>query len=410
MIPPEVLEQPELYKKVGERNHDLLHYTPAALLWQRRVTEQYIRLDQKEAPPISKPSPAPPIEGAAITPEFAAQLIIAKYCDHLPHYRQAGIWKREQDINLSRQTINKWTHAVAQHLKGVADAIGRELRDAEVLQLDETPIKYLLPGNGKTKQGYYWVMRNPETSEVYFHWETTRGKNGLKRTLGWDEKSNTIDFSGILQCDGYSAYISLAKELEGIQLGGCLAHMRRKFLRDESFTSIAWGKDFTKKVQQLYRLERELKDSNAPPDIRRQVRQKLAKPIVADLQQTLVTQKLNYRPKSTLGEAISYALKEWAGFERYVDNGRLEIDNNGVENAIRPTKLGAKNHLFIGSAEAGESSAILYTLIENCRTLGLNPRDYLVKAIKGLTQDIDAVELTPAKLAQQLKPTQSEAA
>ncbi len=165
----EVEANPALYRKTGERHHDLLHHQRAELLWQRKITEQYVRIDQKEAPPLSSPAPAPPIEGASITAEFAAQLIIAKYCDHLPHYRQAGIFWREQSIDLSRQTINKWTHAIAQHLQGISEAIGRELRMEDVLQIDETPIDYLLPGNGKTKKGYYWVIRNPETGAVYYH-------------------------------------------------------------------------------------------------------------------------------------------------------------------------------------------------------------------------------------------------
>lgn len=398
-IPDEVKANPELYWKTGERHHDLLHHQRAELLWRRKVTEQYVRKDQKEAPPVSSPAPPPPIEGASITPELAAQLIIAKYCDHLPHYRQSGIFSREQGVDLSRQTINKWTHAIADHLHGIAEAIGRELKSADVLQLDETPIKYLLPGNGKTKQGYYWVMRNPETGEVYFHWETTRGKDGLKRTLGWDTETNSLDFTGMIQCDGYTAYNSLQKELAGIKLGGCLAHIRRKFLQDEGFTDLAWGKELIGQIQELYRVEKEI--TNAPPDERRRVRQEKAKPIVDQLKQTLITQQSS-RPKSAIGEAIRYALGQWESFELYLENGKLEIDNNGVENAIRPTKLGVKNHLFIGSAEAGTNSAILYTIVENCRALHLNPRDYLVEAIT-MVNTIDASDLTPAKYRQKLE-------
>jgi len=405
--PAEVEAHPERYKKIGERHHDLLHHQTAKVLWERTITEQYVRIDHKEAPPLSAPAPVPPITGAAITPEFAAQLIIAKYCDHLPHYRQSGIFLREQGIELSRQTINKWTHAIASHLSDIADAIGRELRMADVLQIDETPIKYLQPGNGKTKQGYYWVLRDPITQQVYFHWETTRGKNALKRTLGWDEESNTLDFSGTLQCDGYTAYLSLKKELEGIELGGCLTHIRRKFLRDESFTTLTWGQTFIYQTQKLYSIEREL--ANAPPAERKRIRQEQARPIVAQLKQTLITQKSNYRPKSTIGEAITYALKEWEGFERYLEDGKLDIDNNGVENAIRPTKLGAKNHLFIGSAEAGDDTALLYTIIENCKVAGLNPRGYLAYAIQQIGT-VDASELTPNKHAQQLKDATQAAA
>lgn len=407
--PQEVLENPELFRKIGERFHDLLHHQKEELLWQRTVTEQYVRVDEKTEVPVSPPAPLPPVPGAAITPELAAHLIIAKYCDHLPHYRQAVMWKRELDIQLNRQTLNQWTHAIAEHLKGVAEAIGRELRLSEVLQLDETPIDYLSPGAGKAKKGYYWVMRNPETKAVYYHWETTRGKDGLKRTLGWGQTSNTIDFRGTIQCDGYGVYTSLQKELAGLKMGGCLAHIRRKFLRDGSIRTLSWSAEWLSKVQILYRIERELKESQAPPDERRKIRQKRSKPIVTQLKATLVEQKPNYRPKSAIGEAIRYALSQWSCFERYLEDGKLEIDNNGVENAIRPTKLGAKNHLFIGSAEAGTNSAVLYTLVENCRALGLNPRDYLIWAINGL-QAKPAEKLTPACLSHQIQDTKSLAA
>ena len=405
ITPPEVEANPEDYEKISERHHDLLHHQRAELYWQRKVTGVYKKKSDREEAPISAPAPEPPIEGAMITPELAAQIVIAKYCDHLPHYRQAGIWKREQDINLSRQTINTWTHAIANHLRGIAAAIGRELRASDVLQLDETPIDYLKPGHGKCKKGYYWVMRDPQSRAVYYHWEITRSKEGLKRTLGWDEESNTLDYIGTIQCDGYSAYQSLQKELNGIQLGGCLAHIRRKFLKDES--NELWVAKLLRQIQVLYRIERELK--GAPPDERRRIRQKQSKPIVDRLKATFITQKPNYRPKSNIGEAITYALGQWAEFEQYLENGKLEIDNNGVENAIRPTKLGAKNHLFIGSAGAGTKSAILYTLIENCGALGLNPRDYLVWAIKEI-KSRPAEELTPAQMARTLKVDRRSAA
>jgi len=130
--------------------------------------------------------------------------------------------------------------------------------------------------------------------------------------------------------------------------------------------------------------------------------------LTKQLYQTLIEQQSHYRPKSAIGEAISYALKEWAGFERYLENGKLDIDNNGVENAIRPTKLGAKNYLFFGSAEAGEYNAVLYTIIENCKVLGLNPRTYLEHVIPALHKQ-SPQELTPAKLLPKLKPQEDRA-
>lgn len=402
IIPQEVLDNPADYQEISVREHDLLHHQRAELYWQRTLTRIYKKKNDRTQAPICSPAPVPPIVGAAITPELAAEIVVSKYCDHLPHYRQSAIWKREQEVTLARQTINGWTQAVADTLFGIYEAIGKELRLATTLQLDETPIPYLKPGNGKTKNGYFWVMRDPITGAVYFHWETTRSKDGLKRTLGWDEENNTFDYSGTLQCDGYSAYRSLAAELAGIILGSCLTHIRRKFLKDEGFKNLPWGVAFLKDIQTLYAIEERLKNANAPPDERRRIRQAESKPIVEKLYQTLITQQVNYRPKSAIGEAVAYALAEWTGFERYLEDGKLDIDNNGVENAIRPTKLGAKNYLFFGSAEAGKYNAVLYTLLENCKVLGINPRDYLEYVIPAL-KNKPAEELTPAKLTKILK-------
>lgn len=402
ITPEEVLKNPEKFRKIGESHHDLLHHQRSKLLWHRTVTEKYVPREDKKAPPLSAPAPLPPISGAAITPQLASQIVIGKYCDHLPHYRQSRIWKREYDVSLGRQTINRWTHAVAEHLFPIYDALGCELRSAQTLQLDETPLDYLKAGHGKTKKGYLWVMRNPVTKAVYYHWETTRSKEGLKRTLGWNPQTNTVDFAGTIQCDGYSAYQSLHKELSGLTLGGCLAHIRRRFIQDESFVATAWGAHFLKSIQRLYQIETKLKKANAPPDQRRRVRQEYAKPIVIELQEKLLSQKINYRPKSSIGVAISYALNQWDRFAHYLEDGTLEIDNNGVENAIRPTKLGAKNFLFIGSAEAGTNTAVLYTLLENCKVLGLNPRDYLEHVITAI-HIIEPVKLTPAQISHQLQ-------
>lgn len=395
--PQEVLDHPEDYEKIGVREHDLLHHQRAELYWKRTLTGIYKKKSDRNLPPLNCSAPVPPIMGAKITPELGAHLVVAKYCDHLPHYRQSAIWEREQEIILGRKTINRWTQAVAESVSKIYEAIGRELRIASVLQVDETPIRYLKPGNGKSKQGYLWVMRNPVTGTVYYNWETTRSKDGLKRTLGWDEQTNTLDYRGTIQCDGYKAYLSLVKEFLGIQLGSCLAHIRRKFLKDESFQNTPWGAAFIVDIQALYKIERRLKSANAPPDERRRVRQQQAKPIAQKLYQTLIVQKPKHRPKSAIGEAISYALAEWEGFERYLEDGKLDIDNNGVENAIRPTKLGAKNYLFFGSAEAGEYNAVLYTLLENCKVLGINPRAYLEYVILAL-QTTPPEELTPSKL------------
>jgi len=174
--------------------------------------------------------------------------------------------------------------------------------------------------------------------------------------------------------------------------------LRRKFLDDKSLKTQPWIAYLLRCIKVLYRIERRLRNTSAPPELCRRRRQTYGKPIIKNLHQKLTLQLPNYRPSSSCAKAINYALNQWTQFSLYLDDGRIPIDNNGVENAIRPCKLGLKNYLFFGSLEAGQNNATLYTLIENCKAEGLNPRSYLEHVIEQLHNQ-PAEELTPAKVA-----------
>ena len=292
-------------------------------------------------------------------------------------------------------------------------AIKRELLGSEVLQVDETPIRYLNPGHGRCSRGYLWVYLDPQSGTVYYDWQLGRGHDCLLDFLGYDEATNTILYSGTLQCDGYSAYQALAKRFAEILLAGCLAHIRRKFIeaRDQAPEVVL---PMLAIMQQLYRIEEELRESDdVTSDHRLSVRRAQSRPLVDELKRMIDAEREAHLPKSKLGEAVTYALGQWDEFERYLDDGRIEIDNNLCENAVRPTKLGEKNHLFFGSAGAGGRNALLYTLVRNCSAHGIDPEVYLAEAIRRMPEDPsddDAAALTPAKLAPHLRPAVAEAA
>jgi transposase len=413
LVPEEVEASPEHWIEIGEEHHDELEVVRPQLYWRRVVRKKYkSKLDRYRAP-VMAPAPEPSLPGTLCGPSLAAQILTEKYEDHLPHHRQTKRLKRQHDVEIGRQTLNTWTHAAAAHLGPVGEAIKTELFEAEVIGADETPMNYLNPGCGKTSLGYLWTYLDPQRGTVYYDWRLGRGHDCLVDILGLDKESaKSADSPRIIQCDGFSAYRALAARYEGIQLGGCLAHIRRKFYEAKEQDSKVVLPILTD-IRELYRIERWLRKTKAPPECRMLVRRAHSRPIVESLHEKILTEREKHLPRSKLGEAINYALNQWEPFTRYLEEGKLEIDNNLVENAIRPAKLGLKNYLFIGSAEAGSTTALIYTLLANCKAHDLDPEVYLAEVIKRLPAnptDEEAAALTPAKLADELRPVPAAAA
>ncbi len=402
IIPDDVLANPEGYREIGRRPHDTLDYQPARLQWLRSWIPEFASKEDKQAPPLKAPAPLPVIPKTMISASLGASLLIDKFCDHLPHYRQSQRFFREQSALISHKTINAWAQSTANLLSPIAECIATELRSTNLLQVDETPMHYLDPGAGKARTGYIWVMRCPKTGASYYHWEAGRSAQALMRLLGLNEKTNKLAFKGLIQCDGYICYETLANAYQSIKLGACMAHIRRKFLDDASLIHEPWIRYFLRAVKALYRIERRLRKTNAPPDLVERTRQRYASPIIANLESLLKEQLPIQRPASSCSKAIKYALNQWEQLKLYLKTGSLPIDNNGVENAIRPCKLGLKNYLFFGSLAAGNHNAAVYTLIENCKAAGVHLRKYLIYAIESIGK-LPASELTPAKVAEKWK-------
>jgi transposase len=369
--PAPVRAQPELWRRIGEEVSERLDYEPGRFLRRRTVRPKYVQRGSIDAVPIVAPLPDSLLERSLVSPGLLAQIVVSKYCDHLPLYRQEAIYWSRHQVWLPRQTMAEWMGLAADWLKPLYECLRKEVMAGGYVQVDETPIRYLAPGHGQTKRGYFWTCQAPR-GDVVFHWETSRAAACLEKII-------PADFTGTIQCDGYEAYDCFAKGRgEKIVLAACLAHVRRKFYEAiETAPKVAgW---FLKHFENLYKLEDRLRQTRAGPNRRKAERASLSRPVLARLHRALVrlTAARRFLPQSLMGKAISYALGQWPALQPFLNNGHLEIDNNLVENAIRPTAVGKKNWLFIGEAEAGERSAILYTVIESCRRRAIDPFAYL---------------------------------
>jgi len=402
IIPEEVEADPGAFREIGEEHQDALDVTRASLFWRRKTCKKFVRLDAPDAPPLMCPMPEPALPGTKCAPRLAAQVIVEKYCDHLPHYRQSQRLERQHGAKIGRATLNAWTHAAARHLSAIGTAILSEIVGAGYLEIDETAMDYLSPGNGETKKGYLWVYHSPALALTYYDWRLGRGHEALTAVLG-DGTPGMRNFYGHIGCDGFSAYDTYGRLRVGeVDMGACLAHMRRKFYEARGQDPPA-ARRILAKIKQLYAIEERLREGRtATPACRLLVRAAHSRPLCDELKALIMAEQGRHLPKSKFGEAVGYALGQWEGFVRYLDNGSVEIDNNLVENTIRPTKLGAKNYLFFGSDEAGKTSALFYTLIDSCKRNDLDPEAYLAEVIDRLPEHAtteQAAELTPAKIA-----------
>jgi transposase len=402
VIDPEPVKQkPQDWRCIGQEVSEQLDYEPARFLRRRTVRRKYVHRKDLDAVPVIAPLPERLLDRSLPAPGLLAHILVGKYCDHLPLYRQEQIFRQRHRVHLPRQTLARWVELASEWLKPIYEQIRTGVLAGGYVQMDETPIEYLEPGNGQTKQGYFWTAHRPG-GEGFYHWETSRAAACLDNII-------PENFSGKVQCDGYSGYRAFANARKGaVELAGCWAHVRRKFYEalEQSPRVAGW---LVRQIQQLYRIEEQLRQQRAGPRLRQTVRASQSRPIVQRLQRAVIRLKGSgrYLPQSLLGQAMDYTLGQWPTLEVYLQDGRVELDNNLVENAIRPTAVGKKNWLFIGDAGAGQRSAIIYTVIESCRRRALDPLSYLRDVLSRLPNmtNHQIPEVLPAAWAktQQLK-------
>jgi transposase len=379
VIDPEpVQSQPESWRLIGQEVSEQLDYEPGRFLKRRVVRRKYVHRTEPDRVPVIAPLPECLQERGLAAPGLLAYILVCKYCDHLPLYRLEQIFQQRHGLNLPRQTLARWVELASDWLKPIYEQIRTGVLAGGYVQIDETPIQYLEPGHGKTKQGYLWTSSRPG-GDVFYSWHTSRAAACLDTII-------PVDFKGTVQCDGYSGYRSFATGRHGaITLAGCWAHARRGFheAREQSPRVSGW---ILRQIQNLYRIESVLRDKKAGPALREAVRAHQSRPIVQRIERAFLRLKASSRflPKSLMGEAMDYALGQWSTLQVYLSDGRIEVDNNLVENAIRPTAIGKKNWLFVGEAHAGQRGAIIYTIIESCRRRGQDPYAYLREVLTRL--------------------------
>ena len=399
--PLEVQAAPEAFQCIGAEVSEQLDYTPGAFRKVRTVRHKYVAKEVEDAKPVIAPLPPKLQDGCLAAPGLLANIAVSRFVDHLPFYRQEQIFKTRHGVHIPRQNMVRWMEMIADRLEPVYNKISDQVLGGDYIQMDETPIRYLDPGNGKTQTGYLWVAGKPGGDAV-FRWKTSRAAQCVKEIL-------PPEFKGILQTDAYSAYGSFAKGRPEVTMAGCMAHARRKFYQArEQKPGIA--NFILCHIAALYRVEGSLRKKKASPVLREAARAAASRPILDRLGRALKILKPRFFPQSNMGKAIAYALSIWPSLQVYLSAGRVEIDNNLVENAIRPTAIGKKNFLFIGAAEAGKKTAILYTIVESCRRRGIDPLAYLHDVLTRIPRYTNHTvhELTPENWAKARAASQKQ--
>jgi len=350
--------------KIGEEITETLEYTPASLIKKRIIRPKYAAKEGQGV--LIAALPPRPIDKGIAEASLLAHIIICKFVDHLPFYRQIKRFKRDYGWEVSSSTINDWFKAVSILLEPLYNVLKQKIMDSGYIQVDESPIKVLdSDKSGSTHQGYQWVYYSPEEKLVLFNYRKGRGQHGPKELLE--------SFQGYLQCDGYTVYDKLGMK-SGIDLAGCLIHARRKFFEAKDSDAIR-ANYALKIIGQIYHHEQEAKGMD--PQQRKAYRDVHTKGLVLSFREWVDTQALKVLPKSPIGKAMTYFVNQWPKLIALWENGRLELDNNLIENKIRPLALGRKNYLFAGSHQGAQRIAIIYSFLGSCAAQDVNPYEWL---------------------------------
>ncbi|NJO67905.1 MAG: IS66 family transposase [Bacteroidetes bacterium] len=378
-------------KKIGEEVTEVLEYTPGQLYVKKYVRPKYAQPQEKGI--VIANLPSLPIPKGNAGASLIAYIIISKFCDHLPFYRQVQMFKR-LEISIAESTINDWFKGGCEALEPLYEELLKLIRQTTYLQADETPIPVLDKDHpGATHQGYHWVYHSPPEKIVIFDYQRGRGKESPKNMLK--------DFKGHLQTDGYAGYDTFERQKD-ITLLACMAHARRKFDEALKNDKVRAGY-FLEKVQELYAIERYCRENDYDNEKRKALRQEKALPILIQLEEWLKENIHQVLPQSGIGKAIAYTLGLWHRLKRYVDNGNVEIDNNLIENSIRPVALGRKNYLFAGSHDGAKRAAIIYSFLGTCKMNNVNPAEWLTDVLNRI-HDHKAKKLSEL-LPQNWKPS-----
>jgi len=362
------------WTRLGEDVSEMLEYVPASL---RRIRHVRPRLTCSGCERMAQaPAPSRPIARGMAGPGLLAHVFVSKYADHIPLYRQAGIYVRE-GVELADSTLADWVGAGHALFDPLVRALREHVFAARKLHTDDTPVPVLMRGLGKTRQARLWTYVRDDRPHagtaapaVWFRYSPDR--------KGVHPQTHLKDFVGILQADAYAGYDALYATGRILE-AGCWAHARRKFHEIHVDRPTPITTHVLAQIAQLYRVEAGIRGS--PPEHRRQVRQEQAGPIARALHAWLVEQLPTVSRKSVTAEAIGYALNQWQALTRYLDDGQIEIDNSAAERSVRGVACGRKNYLFLGSDQGGERAATMYSLMETAKLNGIDPEAYLRRVL-----------------------------
>lgn len=352
-------------KKIGEEITEELERIPGKLFVRQYVRPKYAKADGQGV--VIAELPVRPIDKGIPGPGLLAQIVIDKYTDHLPIHRQIQRFERE-GIKLPSSTLTDWIAGTCSLLEPLYEELKRQVLSQTYLQADETPIKVLdKDKKGTTHRGYHWVYHAPIQRLVLFDYREGRGREGPGDCLK--------DFKGYLQTDGYAVYEDYQHKT-GVTLLHCMAHARRKF--DESKDNDKSRAEYALvEFQKLYAVERQARERALSHKDRCTLRQEESLPILKELKAWMIENYKAVLPKSPIGQALHYSLERWDKLMIYASDGKLEIDNNLVENAIRPVAIGRKNYLFAGSHNGARRAAMLYSFLGTCKINEVNPFEWL---------------------------------
>ena len=395
--------------KIGEDVSEMLEYVPASFKVIRHIRPKFACQTCQTI--VQSPAPSRPIERGLPGPGLLAHVLVGKYADHLPLYRQSEIYARE-GVELDRSTLADWVGKSAQLLTPLVSALKDYVLSGNKLHADDTPVPVLQPGRGKTKTGRLWTYVKDDrpaggTDPPAVWFASSPDRKGEHPAM------HLKDFSGVLQADAYAGFDALYRNdrKPGVIIeAACWAHARRKFYDIYVANKSPIAADALERIGKLYDIEREARGQL--PSVRKEYRQRLAVPVLTNLHDWLYKTLATLSKKSDLANAIRYSLTHWVALTRYADNGIIEIDNNAAERALRAVSLGRKNFLFMGADAGGERAAAIYSLIGSAKLIGLNPEAYLTHVITHIAEHpIKRIaELLPWNLAEQLQPDQRLAA
>jgi transposase len=361
-------------RRIGEDVTEELEYVPGRFIVNRIVRPRLACTGCERF--VQAPLPSRPIERGRPGPGLLAHVLVGKYADHLPLYRQSQIFERD-GLDLDRSTLADWVGKTTALLAPLADAIGRHVLAAGAIFADDTPIRMLAPGTGKTRTARLWTYARderpwggPAAPAAWYRFSADR--------KGEHPKDHLARFRGFMHADGYAGFDELYRS-GAIREVACMAHVRRKFVDVHRAQASPIAEEAIQRIARLYAAEKQARGS--PPERRVALRQATAAPVFHDLEAWLREQLARISGKSPLAAAIRYALARMERMRPYLDNGTLELDNNTAERGMRAIALGRKNHLFVGSEAGGKAAAIAYTLIDTAKLNDVDPEAWLADTI-----------------------------